>query len=289
MTLRTHLLGSLCGALCSLFFVAGCGSPVQLSVSNYQSDATFAVNSYLISGENDAILVDGQFTRGDAEKVVTMIKASGKTLRSIFLTHAHPDHYLGLDVIAAAFPGVPIVATAEVVAEFKAKGPDALASAKTNFGAANIADKLATVTVLSDDKLILEGEELQVVKLSDGESPSAAALYGSRQKLLISGDLLYHRAYLWLAECKSDAWVSNLRSLSRLGPIEQVYPGHGAAPATASVIDENIEYLGTVVPILQSANSVSDAIAKVKQRYSYTGGGLLDYSTQIYFSACKKP
>ncbi len=289
MTYRTKLLGSVVGSLGSLVFAAGCGSPVQLSVSTYQSDATFAVNSYLISGETDAILVDGQFTRGDAEKVVTLVKNSGKTLRSIFLTHAHPDHYLGLDVIATAFPEVPIVATPEVVAEFKAKGPDALASAKTNFGAANIADKLATVTALGDNKLVLEGEELQVVKLSDGESPSAAALYGSRQKLLISGDLLYHRAYLWLAECRTDAWVSNLRSLSSLGDIEQVYPGHGAAPATASVIDENIQYLATVVPILQGASSVSDAITKVKQRYSYTGGGLLDYSTQIYFAACKKP
>ena len=285
MTLRTQLLGS----LVSLALATGCGSPVELHVSNYQSDATFAVNSYLISGESDAILVDGQFTRGDAEKVVTMVKASGKTLRSIFLTHAHPDHYLGLDVIATAFPGVPIVATPEVVAEFVAKGPAALASAKTNFGAANIADKLATVTPITDDKLVLEGEALQIVKLSDGESASAAALYGSRQKLIVSGDLIYNRAYLWLAECKSDAWVNNLRSLSSLGAIEQVYPGHGAAPATASVIDENLEYISTVIPILQSANTAADAITKVKQRYSYTGGGLLDYSTQIYFSACKKP
>jgi glyoxylase-like metal-dependent hydrolase (beta-lactamase superfamily II) len=285
MTLRTQLLGS----IVSLTLAAGCGSPVELHVSNYQSDATFAVNSYLISGDSDAILVDGQFTRGDAEKVVTMVKASGKTLRSIFLTHAHPDHYLGLDVIATAFPGVPIVATPEVVAEFQAKGPAALASAKTNFGAANIADKLATVTPIPDDKLVLEGEELQIVKLSDGESPSSAALYGSRQKLLISGDLLYNHAYLWLAECKSDAWISNLRSISTLGAIEQVYPGHGAAPAAATVIDEDIQYISTVIPILQSATTAADAIAKVKQRYGYTGSGLLDYSTQIYFSACKKP
>lgn len=55
------------------------------------------------------------------------------------------------------------------------------------------------------------------------------------------------------------------------------------------MIDENIEYISTVIPILQSANTAADAITKVKQRYSYTGGGLLDYSTQIYFSACKKP
>lgn len=267
----------------------GCGAPVTLTVKSYTSDPTFAVNSYLVSGSKDAILVDGQFTRGDAEKVVAMVKESGKNLRSIFLTHAHPDHYLGLDVIASAFPGVPILATAEVVADFQAKGPAALASAKANFGAANIAEKLATITAVSQDKLELEGEELRIVKLSDGESASAAALYGSRQKLLVAGDLLYNRAYLWLAECKSEAWAQNLKGLSSLGGIEQVFPGHGAPLATPAIVDENLQYLATVVPILQSAASADDAIAQVKQKYSYTGGGLLDYSTKIFFSACKKP
>ncbi|MBP6609089.1 MAG: MBL fold metallo-hydrolase [Deltaproteobacteria bacterium] len=287
MSIRFSLLASLFSL--SLVASAGCGAPVNLTVKSYSSDATFAVGSYLLTGNQDAILVDGQFTKGDAEKVVAMVKESGKTLRAIFLTHAHPDHYLGLDVIASAFPGVPVQATPEVVAEFQAKGPAALASAKSNFGAANIAEKLATVTAVSDDKLVLEGEELRIVKLSDGESPSAAALYGSRQKLLVAGDLIYNRAYLWLAECKTDAWTQNLKNIRSLGPIEQIYPGHGAAPATAAIIDENLQYLATVPPIFQVAATAADAIAQVKQKYSYTGGGLLDYSTQIYFSACKKP
>ena len=287
MSLRMTLVASIAALACVA--TSGCGTPVSLTVKSYTSNPTFAVNSYLVSGSKDAILVDGQFTRGDAEKVVAMVKESGKTLRSIFLTHAHPDHYLGLDVIASAFPGVPIQATAEVVADFQAKGPAALASAKANFGAANIAEKLATIAPISQDKLELEGEELRIVKLTDGESASAAALYGSRHKLLVAGDLLYNRAYLWLAECKSEAWAQNLKGLSSLGGIEQVYPGHGASPATAAIIDENLQYLATVVPILQNATTAADAIAQVKQKYSYTGGGLLEYSTNIFFSACKKP
>lgn len=52
--------------------------PVSLTVKSYTSNPTFAVNSYLVSGSKDAILVDGQFTRGDAEKVVAMVKESGR-------------------------------------------------------------------------------------------------------------------------------------------------------------------------------------------------------------------
>ena len=273
----------------SASFSMGCGTKVTLTVKGYTSDPTFAVNSYLISGDQDAILVDGQFSRADAEKVVAMVKESKKTLRSIFVTHAHPDHYLGLDIIASAFPSVPIQATKEVVADFQAKGPAALASAKTNFGAANIADKLATLTPIDGDTLSLEGTDLRIVKYTDGESSTSAALYGADQKLLVAGDLVYNRAYLWLAECKLDAWTKNLQALRSLGPIETVYPGHGAPEATPAAIDEDIQYLGAAADIFRTAASADAAIAQLKQKFAYTGGGLLDYSTKIYFSTCKQP
>ena len=52
----------------------GCGTKVTLTVKGYTSDPTFAVNSYLISGDQDAILVDGQFSRADAEKRIQAAK-----------------------------------------------------------------------------------------------------------------------------------------------------------------------------------------------------------------------
>src|SRR5687767_14659555 len=40
----------------------------------------FLVNSALLTGEKDALLIDAQFTLADAKKVVEAVRASGKNL-----------------------------------------------------------------------------------------------------------------------------------------------------------------------------------------------------------------
>src|SRR5690348_2201419 len=44
------------------------------------SEDGFRVNSTLVTGEKDAVLIDAQFTIADAQKVVDAVKASGKNL-----------------------------------------------------------------------------------------------------------------------------------------------------------------------------------------------------------------
>lgn len=263
-----------------------CG-PSELTVQSYTSDSGFAVGSYLIAGQNDAVLVDGQFFKADAQKVVQLVKDSGKTLKSIFLTHAHPDHYLGLEELTKAFPGVPVQSSAEVVADFNAHGPATLQGLKAAYPGL-VADNLVSLSAVADNQLELEGNELQVVKLLEGESPTSAALYAPNGKLLFSGDALYNNAYLWLAECKTAEWSKNIETLRALGALDKIYPGHGAAPASSAVLDANLAYLREVPPLLKAAANATDAIAQVKQKYpSYTGVGLLELSTQTFFTSCR--
>jgi len=263
-----------------------CG-PSELTVQSYTSDPGFAVGSYLIAGQSEAVLIDGQFFKADGQKVAQLVKDSGKTLKSIFLTHAHPDHYAGLEEIVKAFPGVAVQSTPEVVADFNAKAPATLQGLKAGFPG-QVADNLVNVTALPEAKIELEGNELQVVKLMEGESATAAALYAPRSKLLFSGDALYNNAYLWLAECHSTEWSQNIETLRGLGALDKIYPGHGAAPATSAVLDANLAYLRDVPPMLKAASSATDGIAQVKQKYpSYTGPGLLELSTPTFFNSCR--
>ena len=86
-----------------------------LTMEVFTSDVPgYSVTSTLVYGERDLILIDPQFLLPQAEEVVALIKATGKRLTTIYTTHAHPDHFLGVPAILEAFPDARYVALPEV-------------------------------------------------------------------------------------------------------------------------------------------------------------------------------
>src|SRR6202165_3413617 len=78
-------------------------------------DDQFWVNSVIIEGTHEVMLVDGQLTKTNAEKVLQEIKETKKPLTIIYITHEHADHFLGLEVFKGAYPRVRIIANSAVV------------------------------------------------------------------------------------------------------------------------------------------------------------------------------
>jgi glyoxylase-like metal-dependent hydrolase (beta-lactamase superfamily II) len=101
--------------------VLATASPLALDVHNPGEAAIFPVASVIVSGKTDAILIDAQFSRAEAHKVVERIRASGKKLTVVYVSHGDPDFYFGLDVVQDAFPKAKIVATSHTVAAMRKK------------------------------------------------------------------------------------------------------------------------------------------------------------------------
>ena len=83
--------------------VASAQSHLQLRIFT-SSPEGFSVNSTLVYGDKDAILIDSQFLLSEAHRLAAMILESKKNLTTVYITHPHPDHYFGLAVIKQAFP-----------------------------------------------------------------------------------------------------------------------------------------------------------------------------------------
>lgn len=101
-----------------LLAAAGSAFAQSLTLETYnpREAAVFPVSSTLISGEKDAILVDAQFSNDEAQELVERIRASGKRLTTIFISHGDPDFYFGLDTLTRAYPEARVLATAATVA-----------------------------------------------------------------------------------------------------------------------------------------------------------------------------
>lgn len=226
----------------------------------------FLVTSNLIMGDNDAILVDAQFTRSEARKVGSLIRESGKRLTTIFITHGHPDHYLGLEVLAKEFPEARIVARPEVIADIKATAKGKIKYWKKMYKE-DLADTFVLPQPITDHLMMLEGRPLEIVDMGAGESAHASAIYIPSIKALIAGDLAYNNVHLWLAEGRGTPWAEELRKITNNRTIEQVYPGHGRV-ASADILNTNAKYIEDFERITgTSKTKKNQAIAEIKNLY----------------------
>lgn len=183
----------------------------------------------VILGERDALLVDALFTIPDATRLADAIVASGRTLRTVFVTHEHPDHTLGLGVIAARFPSARLVAHPAVAARVNAVH----ATMRANFAAqmpGMIADRAVTVAPL-EGALTLEGEAIEVIGPLRADTAVVTALWVPQLGVLVANDVLFNGTHMYLAETLDaaaiDGWRASLDRLSRYDA-RVVIPGHRA-------------------------------------------------------------
>ncbi len=89
-------------------------TPLALWDQNKQ--ATWpATSASLLTGAKEAVLIDALLTTAEAAQLVEWIRAKNKSLTTVYVTHGHGDHFLGLSTIIAAFPDAKAVTLPEVV------------------------------------------------------------------------------------------------------------------------------------------------------------------------------
>lgn len=230
----------------------------------------FLVTSTLISGENDAVLVDGQFTLADAHRVVAKVLESKKNLKTIFVTHAHPDHFFGLEVLKQAFPKVEVVTTAAVLKEMKDITPGKVAYWKPIY-TTNLTGEPQYPRAISGDSIDLEGQKLELISMAAGESEAATVVWVPSVKTAIVGDLAYNGVHVWLAEADAErrtAWLANLAKVKALGPTT-VVAGHEMPDVkrTAKVLDDTTAYIKDFEAALATAKDAADLTAKMTKKH----------------------
>jgi glyoxylase-like metal-dependent hydrolase (beta-lactamase superfamily II) len=228
--------------------------------------------STLIYGEHEAILVDAQFIKNDIDELGDVIEELGKTLTTIFITHGHPDHYFGIDLLAERFPGVRVVATAKVVADIIERGSQELATFSAWFGD-NLVVPTSIPEPLEDDGLVLEGHRLQVIDVDQADISPSSALYVPQLNAVIAGDLVYNEIHQMLAltgPAEWERWAASVDAIAALRP-RTVVAGHKRPDASddegESILASTKDYILDFALIAETAASPEEIITAMQERY----------------------
>ena len=89
--IQTAAAGGTAMALGAATFGAQAASPLQWKHFPAGEHGFFRA-PVLLSGAKEAILIDGGFTLPDGRAVADAIKASGKTLTTIYISQSDPDY-----------------------------------------------------------------------------------------------------------------------------------------------------------------------------------------------------
>jgi len=272
---RSLLSAAALSATLSLASLAAhAAEPLKLDVYNPGAKSMFPVSSELVTGQADAVLIDAQFQRNDAEALVQKIKATGKKLTTVYISHSDPDYYFGLDVIQAAFPDAKIVATPQTVAAIQASKDGKLA----HWGPIlkeNAPKALVVPEPLAGDSIELEGRKIQVVGL-DGPTPARTFAWIPSIKAVVGGVPVSANIHLWVADTQTPEsrrdWIKTLGRIEALRP-KTVVPGHfepnadGSMPYSVASVKFTRSYLQAFETEAAKATDSAALIAAMKKRY----------------------
>ena len=147
----------------------GVKSPLTIT-PYYSEDPNILVASTIIEGTENVILVDSQLKLSDASNIADQIAATDKKLQAIWITHIHPDHYLGLQAVLEKFPDTPIYARAATVEGIKNNTARFIDIYKGQYPGDITDNPVIPVEVYTEDVFELDGEQLKIMEIT-GASP----------------------------------------------------------------------------------------------------------------------
>jgi glyoxylase-like metal-dependent hydrolase (beta-lactamase superfamily II) len=161
----------------------------------------FNSNSTLIYGEKDAILIDASQLLSDTHRMIAEIILMRKNLTNIYVSHFHPDHHFGLQVLKYAFPKAMIVALPSVVKDITATSSDKIELwAIDRFGPDDIPRQATVPMPLDEPRLLLEGEEILVFDNWEGDSVNNSVVWIPSIRGACATNVAFHVCHLWPIE-----------------------------------------------------------------------------------------
>ena len=206
--------------------------------------------STLIFGARDAVLVDPLMTVPEASALADWVALHDRNLTTIYITHGHGDHYLGLPVVLDRFPDARPVAAPRTVRHMHQDTQPMDNLLRARFPG-QIADTIPLPEPLDSPETQLEGSAIQIIETGHTDTVDTTSVHVPDLGLIVSGDVAYNHCHMYVGDTTADGradWIAALDQLAALDP-DAVVTGHkdptqGNPPSVLAESRGYLEYYG---------------------------------------------
>jgi glyoxylase-like metal-dependent hydrolase (beta-lactamase superfamily II) len=258
-----------------------------VKIHSYLSPADgLQVNTQMIEGPNAVVIFDGQLLLTYAYEVASYVRTLGKPVDRIILSHAHTDHWAGLQVLTERFPNARVFALEGIAQQVRDSGPARLDRLGRIYG-----DRAATVITVPTETI---GEGLQRIdgvaydfkRFVNAESDLQLAALLPEQKVLMAFDLVFSpHEHAFTGANHFDHWMIVLESLKALQGYDTIIIGHDT-PVDRSAIDRTMAYVKRAKEIHAASADAKSYIEKLKAAFpDLQQAGFVDLSASYLYAA----
>ena len=256
-----------------------------------QGGGTFAATtSTLVSGSSEAVLIDAQHIRTDVAALGDLIERTGRRLTTIYVTHGHADHWYGAGELVARFPQARVVATPPVL-EYIQQSAEAEAQQWSAMFGDRVVKPTAVPEALDGLTLELEGYELQIVEVGQGDIAPNTVVHIPAIDAVVAGDVVYNQIHAMLGLSGPsgwERWIQSVDAIEKLSP-QMIVCGHKKPESSdrevSRMLDETRSYISDFAQGAQTLGSAEELIQLMKSKYPDFGNRwTLHFSVQSWFS-----
>lgn len=237
----------------------------------YSDEDGFEVASVIVMGKKDAVLIDAQWTLSNAHRVVSEILETGKNLKTIYLTHAHPDHYFGVGTIAEAFPKAEVVAIPSEADIINKQFFGKMEIWEGTIGPHNVCRKAANVTALKQESFELEGHRFEIISKVMGDMRYNTMVHIPAIKALYASDVLFNQAHPFTCELTAgerQQWIKDIDKIEKMD-VDIIIPGHQkpGMQFDKSSLDFTREYIVATDEVLAKTSTAAEFYYEMNARF----------------------
>ncbi|MFP3879560.1 MAG: MBL fold metallo-hydrolase [Dehalococcoidia bacterium] len=237
----------------------------------FSDESGFEVASVIVTGKTDAALIDAQWTLSNAHRVIAEILETGKYLKTIYITHAHPDHYFGLGTIAEAFPEARVIALPSEADIINKQFFGKIDHWEKVIGSINVPRKAATIGPLTENYFELEGQRIEIIREVMGDMKYNTVVWIPSTRTLYGSDVLFNQAHPFTCELTAEErwqWMQDIERLEKMDA-EVIIPGHQkpGMPFDSSSYDFTREYLAATEEELARTDDVAGFYYAMVKRF----------------------